>query len=190
MVSFTFAGVLLALVYFGNFSSQNVPVWENGIFYFDISLSKLIMASALCYGVLTMGTAIFKRNKSIGIKNLKICLSGRECEMAALCDTGNMLTDPLSNAPVIIAEKRHLAALFPGGIPDIDALDTSAIRLRLIPYSCIGNNSGMLLGFVPDEVSIDGKKAVGTVVAISPDSLSAADEYNALFNPDILTQEV
>ena len=186
MVSFTFAGVLLALIYFGNFSSGSVPVIKNGIFYFDISISKLLAASALCYCVLSMGTAVFKRNKSIGIKSLRISLCGRECEMAALCDTGNMLKDPISNSPVIIAEKSRIACLFPQGIPDIETADNPDIKLRLIPYSSLGNSSGMLVGFVPDEICIDGKKTSAAVVAISPDALSGTDEYNALFNPNIL----
>ena len=43
-----------------------------------------------------------------------------------------------------------------------------------------------MLGFIPDEITIDGKKAVQTVVAMSPDVLSKPGEYGALFNPDIL----
>ena len=44
MVSFTFAGILLSLIYFGRFSSGLSPKVNNGIFYFDISLSKLLAA--------------------------------------------------------------------------------------------------------------------------------------------------
>ena len=36
LVSFTFAGVLLALVYLGNISSRGFAVFENGIFPFDL----------------------------------------------------------------------------------------------------------------------------------------------------------
>jgi len=187
MVSFTFAGVLLALIYFGSISSSMQPNIHNGIFYFDISLTKLLIASAISYAVITISCAVFKRNKTIGIKKLTIVLKNRMCEMSALSDTGNLLTDPLTRNPVVIAEKKYLKDLFPLGIPDIENIAFSDIKLRLIPYSSLGNNGGMLTGFVPDEVCIDGKKANNVIVAISPGALSEKDEYNALFNPNILT---
>lgn len=186
MVSFTFAGVLLSLIYLGGFQSSTAPIIKSGILYFDISLSKLLWAWGICYSVIALGTAVFKRNKSLGIKRLKIYLSGRNCEIDALCDTGNLLKDPFSNSPVIIAEKRRLIKLFPDGIPDIDSDDAKGLRLRLIPYSSLGKKDGMMLGFIPDEITVDGKKAQRSVIAISPDVLSKPGEYGALFNPDIL----
>lgn len=187
LVSFTFAGILLSLIYFGSISKNFSPKVHNGIFYFDISLTKLLLASAICYLVLSFGGTIYKRNKIMGIRRLSIALSGRICEMAALSDTGNLLKDPISKAPVIVAEKRYILNLFPDGIPDIENLNAGNIRLRLIPFSSLGNRDGMLTGFVPDEVCIDGRKTQNVIVAISPHALSDCDEYNALFNPNILS---
>jgi hypothetical protein len=133
-----------------------------------------------------LAMAVFKRNKSVGIKSLKISLSGKVCFIDALSDTGNLLTEPISKFPVIIAEERKLTNLFPNGIPDINSPDSFNMNMRLIPYSSLGKKDGMLIGFIPDEVTIDGKKAVKTVVAISPDILSVPGEYGALFNPNIL----
>lgn len=186
MISFTLAGILLSLVYFGNIHSPGAPVIKNGIFYFDISLGKLIGGAGICYGVIALAMAVFKRNKNLGIKNLKISLAGKVCEIDALCDTGNLLTEPISQFPVIIAEGRKLTELFPNGIPDINSPDTFDMNMRLIPFSSLGKKDGMLIGFIPDEVTIDGKKTVKTVVAISPDILSVPGEYGALFNPNIM----
>ena len=187
LVSFTFAGILLSLIYFGSFSKNLSPKVHNGIFYFDISLTKLLLASAICYIVLSFGGTIYKRNKIMGIRRLSIALSGRICEMAALSDTGNLLKDPISKAPVIVADKRYILNLFPDGIPDIDNISIGDVRLRLIPFSSLGNQDGMLTGFVPDEVYIDGRKTQNVIIAISPNALSDCDEYNALFNPNILS---
>ncbi len=186
LVSFTFAGVLLMLIYLGSASPALTPAVKNGIFYFDIPLGSLILASALSYAVIALSQAIFKRNKTIGIRSLKIILSGRECTVPALSDTGNLLKDPISQAPVIIAEGKFIGSLFPEGIPSLEAGETSNVKLRLIPYSSLGNKGGMLAGFIPDEVRIDGRKASKVIIAISPDALSKEDEYNALFNPNIL----
>lgn len=186
MVSFTFAGVLLALIYVGSISSTANPIMHNGIFYFDISIGTLLTASGVSYALIAVSTAIFKRNKTLGIKNLTIVLSDRMCELTALSDTGNLLTDPISSFPVIIAEKKRLKPLFPHGVPSMEAIDQCDVKMRLIPYSSLGCESGMLTGFVPDEVQIDGKKTCRVIVAMSSEALSKSDEYNALFNPNIL----
>lgn len=187
MVSFTFAGILLSLIYFGSFSKSLSPSVHNGIFYFDISLTKLLASALICYALLSIGGAVYKKNKIMGIRSLTISLSGRICEMSALSDTGNLLRDPISKAPVIVAEKKHIAYLFPDGVPDIENSNTGNIKIRLIPFSSLGKSDGMLTGFVPDEVCIDGKKTKNVIVAISPSTLSEGDEYNALFNPNILS---
>lgn len=186
MVSFTFAGVLLALIYVGSISSALNPLVHNGIFYFDISIGSLLVASGVSYALIAVSTAVFKRNKNLGIRNLTIVLSDRICEMAALSDTGNLLTDPISSFPVIIAEQSHLKALFPQGVPSVETIENCDVKMRLIPYSSLGCESGMLTGFVPDEVQIDGKKTKKVIVAMSTEALSKSDEYNALFNPNIL----
>ena len=185
-VSFCFAGILIALTFLGAISESSSSFLHNGIFYFDISLWHIMAASAVCALLSIAVCRIFKRNKTLGIKRLRISLSGRVCEMHALSDSGNLLTDPISNIPVVIAEEKSLIRLFPEGIPDITQKDVPDVKLRLIPFSSLGNPDGLMTGFVPDEVCIDGKKTDNVIIAISPGILSEKDEYNALFNPNIL----
>lgn len=186
LVSFTFAGILLALIYLGNISSQSPYAFENGVFYFDVSLKMILWASVICCVIIWTASAIFKRNKVLGIKTLKITMADRTCEIAALSDTGNLLTDPITGESVVIAEKKYLEKLFSEGLPDIENIKNSKIKMRLIPYSSLGNSNGVMLGFIPDEVAIDGKIITGVIIASSPNALSVKDEYNALFNPNIL----
>ena len=187
LVSFTFAGVLLALIYFTGFASGQTTVISNGIFYFNISLRSLAAATVISYAVIMIANAFFRRSKQLGIKKIIIILNGNECEIAGLSDTGNLLCDPISQSPVIIAEKRYIQPLFPHGIPDCEKDDCfNNFRLRLIPYNSIGKSNGMLTGFIPDSVTIDGKKTREAIIAICECCLSASDEYNALFNPDII----
>jgi len=186
LVSFTFAGILLALVYFAGAEASNGVHLASGIFYFDISLGVLATASVLCYVIITASTVFFKRSRSLGIKKICIRLGNKECEITALSDTGNLLFDPISHNPVIIAEKEYVQPLFPNGVPDCESLPEDNIRLRFIPYSSLGKSNGVLTGFVPDRVSIEGKKTKETIIAISESVLSPNDEYNALFNPNII----
>lgn len=186
LTSFCFAGILLALIYFTDFASGAAPTVSNGIFYFDISLTTLIISSAIVYILLRLASAVFARNKTLGIKQLKITLGPRECVMSAMSDTGNMLTDPISRNPVIIADKASVMPLFPAGLPNAENGCACGAKLRVIPYSSIGKQGGIMTGFVPDTIELDGKSTNNVVIAICENALSETNEYNALFNPNIL----
>ncbi|MBE7050646.1 MAG: hypothetical protein E7394_07795 [Ruminococcaceae bacterium] len=186
LVSFTLAGVLIA-TYFVSFKNQSIhPVIQNGIVYFDISPFVLLVASFLSILIIWLSSAIFSRNKNLGLKSLKIYLGDKGCDMQALSDTGNLLKEPISNLPVIIVEKSFIEPLFPSGIPNGESNFSTEIKLRLIPYSSVGCKSSIMTGFVPDKILFDGNKEIKAVIGISDDSLSATKEYGALFNPLIL----
>ncbi|MBQ8512410.1 MAG: sigma-E processing peptidase SpoIIGA [Clostridia bacterium] len=68
----------------------------------------------------------------------------------ALCDSGCFLTEPISGMPVITASEDALGTLA-GRVTNPD----SGLRLRIIPVKTV-TGSGMLYGFVPDAVSVDG----------------------------------
>jgi len=186
LASFCFAGVMLALIYFTDFADGAAPLVSNGIFYFDISLTTLIASSCAVYIILKLASAVFARNKVLGIKKLKITLGERECEMCAMSDTGNLLTDPISHHPVIIADKKSVMPLFPYGLPDAQEGCAQGAKLRVIPYSSVGADDGLLTGFVPDQIELDGKCTKNVVIAICDNALCKNNEYNALFNPNTL----
>ncbi len=186
LTSFSFAGIMLSLIYITNFTQSDVPFIRNGVFYFDISIYTLIISSIIVYALLWLTSAVFNKNKLLGIRKLKIGLGQKECVLSALCDTGNLLTDPISQMPVIIADKKSIMPLFPAGIPDITNGCLSGAKVRVIPYSSLGAKDAIMTGFVPDRVELDGKSAHGVIVGISEEALCDNDEYNALFNPNIL----
>ena len=186
LTSFSFAGIILAMIYFTYSKHTAAPVMDSGIFYFKISISTLIVSGLIVYILLWLVSVIFTKSKMIGVRKLKIKLGQNECVLSALCDTGNLLTDPISNLPVVIADKKSVMPLFPMGIPDTESGYTSGAKLRLIPYSSLGAKNEMMTGFVPDKVLLDCKTDVGVIIGISESALSETDEYNALFNPNII----
>ncbi len=186
LTSFSFAGIMLALIYLTNINDAYVPFVKDGVFYFDISIFTLIVSSLIVYALLWLSSSVFAKNKMMGIRKLRIELGQRKCELSALCDTGNLLTDPISQMPVIIADKKSIMPLFPAGIPDITTGHAGGAKVRVIPYSSLGAKGAMMTGFVPDKVELDGKNTSRVIVGISEEALSETDEYNALFNPIIL----
>jgi len=136
---------------------------------------------------------------------VRIFFGNRSLELNALVDTGNSLRDPLSHAPVIVAEFDSVKAFLPDRVKllfyekqenDLENLLMSASsdeftgRLRMIPYESLGRPNGLLIGFRPDRVEITREKEKITlsdvVIGIYNRSLSRNGDYQGLLNPEMI----
>ena len=177
-------------------------VYSNGIFYFNLPWTVLLVSVIIFY----LDTKIFKSvsTKIYTTQSLKkklfISHNNNTAEITALLDTGNSLVDPISLSPVIIVEYRFIKNLFPEeiryGLERIDSGDiefamnevsAKGFPLRIIPFSSLGKENGILFGFIPDRVEIRdecGLKVLGKcVIGIYYKSLSKDRSYGALLNP-------
>ncbi len=141
---------------------------------------------------------------------VEVAFGDRRVRLRALLDTGNHLRDPLLQLPVMVITYESLAPLLPPAVrpafeaggdapPAVDpealaeALDGThwAERLRLIPFSSLGQQSGLLVCFRPDAVYFwDGERmvvATQALVGVYSRRLDEAGRYNALLSPDFLT---
>lgn len=112
---------------------------------------------------------------------------GREARFRALVDTGNSLSDPITDAHVMVVSPAALQgvlgehyALFrlsePTEILEAAAsLDALCGRLRLIPYSAVGAR-GFLVAFRPDRVCVGGEERRDLLVALSPSASGEGHE--------------
>lgn len=124
----------------------------------------------------------------------------------ALVDTGNCMRDPVSGAPAIIVELEALAPALPAAVADAlrrwqaqgntlpemaDAVSGTpwSTRFRIVPYSSVGKERGIMAGFRPDIVKVeDGIGSVMTsraIVCVCWSQLSPDRRYRGLVNPDI-----
>lgn len=98
--------------------------------------------------------------------NVKIKYKEKEIQIRAMIDTGNLLKDPISKMPVIIVQKEKMKDIIQKQILDnleniiygtyLEEIEQDYIqRLKLIPYSSLGNQNGMLIGFKPDEITLE-----------------------------------
>lgn len=183
-VSAAFGGIVLAVSLAGGGAASDALG--------PVSLEILIPSIAFSYAVLTLVFKKLGRRRSGGFANVVIEHAGRRTEINSLVDTGNSLTDPISGKTVIIAEKGSVLSLFDPDIAEIlrdkagcpseilERLSERGLMFRLLPYSAVGLERGMLLGFKPDKVIINGKDKSGTLVAISPTRLSEGGVYSAI----------
>jgi len=120
----------------------------------------------------------------------------------ALVDTGMTLTEPVGQNPVIIAEITAITTIIPEPIANLFAQngqdDLEAVqmafetadwqpRFRLIPFKAIGQQSGVMIGFRPDHVTINNKEVHNAIIAICDFKLSNCDEFQGLVNPLLYT---
>jgi len=204
LVSFIFGGAAFALFYFTNFNA----IMSNGIFYTNsISIKVLIYSTAIAYILILLCIKFVKYKilKEKLYKEIIIEFDKKRKEINALIDTGNSLEDPISKFPVIVVEYNAIEDILPENIKDIfqnddpnklerivsTLKDTNWIsRFRMIPFTSLGKENGMLIGFKPDSVEVinngDKLNINKIIIAISTGKLSQNGDYKALINPDIL----
>ena len=127
----------------------------------------------------------------------------KTCTGEGFLDTGNSLRDPITKSPVVVAEYDLVKECFPDDCKAamenyddendlLQALSNSswANRLRLIPYSSIGQKNGLMVGFRCDAMVVDPGQIhllyKNMVVGIYQDQLSVADRYQLLIPAEIL----
>lgn len=201
--SFIFAGAGYALM-----SALNQGIYfKNGEFYNEMKSDGLLLILTLLFGFLMVRafTDLFRKRieKDAYIVNTYIHLGDRTICLQALIDTGNSLTDPVSQCPVMIAELESLKELLPAdminwlknwtqiGEGGLDGSSDWTKRIRLIPFNAIGTKNGMLAGFKPDSISIEKEELhferTQVVVCISHNRLSSADQYRAIISPELVS---
>ncbi len=203
--TFIFAGAALAFLFF----NEQGGFVKNGIVYvFGQSKWSLMFFSLVTVGIIIkifMEVIQSKFTRENLLIPVKIAFDNRKIGFPALVDTGNSLKDPLTNIPVMVVEFKALEELLPIEIKDIfknskeDDLScvTTTIstskwfsRFRLIPFSSLGKENGMLIGFKPDFIEIgeeeDKRDVKNVIVGIYNRSLSRNEKYKALLGPELV----
>jgi len=194
LTSFTFAGSSLALVY----------LLKNEILVLEGYPIKLILTGGIVGAVIVI--IAFKNiknniSKNDMICNLKIVQELKKVNMKAIIDTGNFLKDPITKMPVVVVEKQKLYEIIPKQILDniqniIDGeedIDEYISKIRLIPFSSLGKENGMLVGIKVDSIFINYcEKEIcvdDVIIGIYNGDLSKNGKYHALIGLEILEYE-
>ena len=197
LVSFVFAGASLGIIYMVN--SQNVTI-QNGILVGSYTIKTILIGVIIAFIIIVTGFRIVKSKISQKdlICNIIINLNKQKIKTKAMIDTGNLLKEPITNIPVVVVEHTLLYDVIPkeilnntekilgGDFTDIpeDIQSEYISSLRVIPFSSLGKQNGMLLGIKINDlevVSDEGSKIVDKVImGIYNKSLTKRGEYRAL----------
>ena len=180
-------GVILALQLLGT----GGLTLENGVLYTGFDLRLLLVTVILSYVVMSV---IFRRTARHGgyqrdLCQAKIMLAGQCVSIMVLLDTGNTLTDPVRNQPVLVVEGHVLRQILPEFIDPGDpvgSMERTQDRMwqgkfSLLPYRAVGVEYGMLLTVRSDSVVMNSRQWKGLPVALSPTPVSDGGGYQGLF---------
>ena len=128
--------------------------------------ARFFVIASVTVLVTTFVGKIFMNNKDRRTVPIKIYFKNKEYSLVALCDSGNMLKDPLSGKSVILVT---IECEIGKEINNEDEL-----HKRFIPYKDI-SGSGVLKGVIPTKILIEGKEVSGVVAPVYQKSFDGND---------------
>ena len=111
----------------------------------------------LCAVTSYVTSRIFAQSKDIKDAYITAVLAEKKIDMHLLVDSGNLLHDPLSGAPVIIVTNEKFKRLTGCDSNAVFQNEKLISKLRCIPAHAAGGDM-MLYGIIPDKIYIGTKK--------------------------------
>lgn len=166
LVSFALGGCAFALLYIVR--PQDIFI-KDGVFIGTYPIKIALLGGILGFIITYISFKIVKTRMSRKelIYRIQIEINGKTLETNVLLDTGNMLKDPISNTPVVLIEKSKLYEILPselienakdmigGDFKSNELIDKEYLtRLRIIPFTSVGKQNGMMMGIKVDKIKI------------------------------------
>ena len=164
LTSFCFGGASYYLLHNIN---PNLILSIDGVLVGTYPIKIAILGAILGFFIINISFKIIKNKitKKDMIYDVEILYKEKNSNIKAILDTGNLLTDPITNVPVLIVEAEKLKNIIPENIlnsiekiiynSSFDNIDEDIkTRCSIIPFSSIGKNNGIIIGFRPDYIKI------------------------------------
>ena len=197
LVSFVFGGAAVSIIYM--FDSQKITI-QNGVLVGDYTLKTVLIGIIIAYITALVGFNIIKIkiSKKDLICDVTVTLNKKDINTKAMIDTGNLLREPITNTPVIVMEHTLFYGILPkeilNNIENILGGDLSKVpediqkkyihKLKIIPFSSLGKQNGMLLGIKADNLIIYqdeiSKNIEKIIIGLYNKSLTKKGEYKSL----------
>lgn len=202
LVSFALGGCAFALLYIVRpqdiFMKDGVYI---GTYPLKIALLGGITGFIITYIAFKAVKTRISKNEIIYKAAIK--LDEKEITINVMLDTGNMLKDPISNSPVVLVEKSKLYDILPNNLLENTKnilggewneeeynLNTYRTKLRIIPFTSVGKQNGMMVGIKADEIKIitDVDEIINknAIICVYEKTFSKTGKYSGLIGIDML----
>ncbi len=191
--TFLFLTLVLAGAVFAFSVGKAGEMLQNGVLYLDISGIVMFISFTALY--LLSGLVLGKGKAQVGRVRREILLktASNEVRFQALCDSGNLLRDPISGRRVMLVESQLAARLFDGPgaallqnlqhqrpeevLPQLRRCCKTAFWL--LPVHTV-NRESMLIVFRPERMWVDGRATSEYLIGLSPTALEIGGDCQAL----------
>ena len=190
-VSVTLGGFMTAIFNLLNRTSLGtLSLSQDGV-----SAWLLALLAALGATLTLLGGRSLRRRASKRRVRISVIVNEKSAELDALCDSGNMLREPISGKLCIIVSRAAIEKLLPprvscaisGDSKRIDAETCLRLGLRVVP-TATATGEGMLFALRPDAVSVDdGGESYSVDALLAFSALNGfCDGAEALFPTELL----
>jgi stage II sporulation protein GA (sporulation sigma-E factor processing peptidase) len=207
LVSFTVGGLGMALFFLTDLPYAIYYIASDlGAFSRAVSWQLAVTGMVLSYALIKLGLFILERRniKKQMLCNVHVFMDDTSVVFNALVDTGHSLREPISQAPVIVAEFEQMKHFLPDGLRkmfhekqenNLTSLllgqeNTFYTRLRMIPFTSLGRANGMLVGFRPDRVTVrdesEEQARQDVIIGIYNDKLTRDGRYQGLLGAELV----
>ena len=204
LTSFCFGG---AAYYLLHNVSPNLIQSMNGVLTGTYPIKIAILGGILGFFIINISFKIIKSklSKKDMIYKVEIFYKDKVTDVKVILDTGNLLTDPITNVPVLIVENTKLRNIISKDILDnvnrvmlgecINDIDEEVkTRFSIIPFSSIGKNNGMIIGFRPDyiKIYINDKEEIRkrVILGIYNNKITKNGLYSGLIGLNLLNDDL
>lgn len=163
LTSFVFGGCAFFLLYY--IKPQEI-LYKNGFLTGTYPIKITFLGATVGFTLVSIAFKVIKNrlNKNDMFCDITIFYQQKSVKVHVIIDSGNLLKEPITQTPVIIVEKEALESMIESKVlKDMEKImegtDTNLVdtigkdyisRFRLIPFSSLGRQNGMLIGFKPD----------------------------------------
>lgn len=202
LVSFALGGCAFALLYIVR--PQDIFM-RNGVYIGTYPIKIALLGGIVGFIITYIAFKVVKTRLTKGelIYDMVIKVNNKEVKTKVMLDTGNMLKDPISNIPVALIEKSILYDILPkellensknmigGDFTESEELENEyRTRLRIIPFTSVGKQNGMMLGIKVDEIKVitDVDEIINdnAIVCVYEKEFSKRKKYFGLVGMDLL----
>ena len=190
-ISFLMGGVMTGIFNLANRTLTGRGIVINGdlnTLYSGISPLSFVLIAVAAVVFSYICSAVMKRTADVKKAEVYIRIGKRDITLSGLCDSGNLLSEPIGSLPCLICTYESIKELLPVGLLPLfrdknvgimEYADPELVKkIRLIPMHVVGG-TGIMVGIIPDEVKINGK-AKELCVVCDPDTKEYRDTQSII----------
>ena len=202
ITSFIFGGGVFVFIQFLN-SKKLIMI--NGVLKGKNTIITIFFGTLITFIFIVLLLKLLKSKltKKDLIYTIKITINKKEITTKAILDTGNFLKDPITGVPVVIVEQdilkgiideqilQNIEKIIGGDMNNIseNIKDEYISKLRIIPFSSLGKQNGVLLGIKAEQILIEKDEIINidkVILGLYSKKLSKNNEFNALLGSGML----